>query len=87
MSQCDESSAVSTIYLGKTDKTKKNIIKVQEQFSITDHYTTVGTLLDGTECKIHLDSGATKSFMSKQCYLRNKSLHGLPIFSSKAKDI
>ena len=34
-----------------------------------------------------LDSGATKCFMSKQYYLRDKSLHGLPKFSSKAKVI
>ena len=46
---------------------------------------TVHTLLDGTDCIILLDSGATKSFMSKQYYLSNKSLHGLPKFRSKAK--
>ena len=34
--------------------------------------------------KLLLDSGTAKSFLSKQCYLRNKSLHGLPKFSSKA---
>ena len=86
-SQFDDFSAVHTSYFGKTDKTKKNVIKAQEQFSITDHSTTVDTLLYVTECQIHLDRGATKSFMSKQCYLRNKSLYGLPKFSSKAKVI
>ena len=69
VSQFDDSSAVSTTYLGKTDKMRKNVIKAQEQFSITYHCTIVGTLLDGTECKILLDSGGTKSFMSKQYYL------------------
>ena len=52
-----------------------------------DDSTTVGTLLDCTESKILLDSGATKSFMSKQYKLRNKFLHGLPKFSSKTKVI
>ena len=47
--------------------------------------TTLGTLLDGTESKIFVDSDASKSFISKQYYLRNKSLIGLPKFSSKAK--
>ena len=57
MSQFNESSAVSTTYLGKTDKTRKNVIRVKGQFSVMD------TLLDGTENKTLLDSGATKRFM------------------------
>ena len=56
-------------------------------FSLTDQSTAIGTLQDGKDCKIHLDSGTTKSFLSKQHYLRNKSLHGLPKSSSKAKVI
>ena len=69
VSQFDESSAVSTIYLDKTDRTRKGVIKAQEQFSITDQSTTVGNLLDCTEWKILLDSGAAKSFMSKNTIL------------------
>ena len=81
------SSAVSTIYLGKSDRKRKGVIKAQEQFSITDQSTTVGTLLNGTNFKILLDSGTTKSFMSEQYKLRNKYLHGLTKFSLKAKGI
>ena len=33
---------------------------------------TVGKLLDGTECQILLDTGASKSFMSKSYYLHCK---------------
>ena len=66
---------------------KKTVIKAQEQFSIMDHSTTVGTLLDDTECTILLDSSATKSYISKQYSLRNKSLHGSLKFSSKVKVI
>ena len=65
VSQFDDSSPVSTTYLSETDKTGKTVIKAQGQFSIMDHSTTVHTLLDGTECKILLDNGATQSFMSK----------------------
>ena len=72
VSQFDDSSTVSTTYLGKTDRTRKDVIKVQEQFSVTNHSTIEGTLLDGTDCKILLDIGASKIFMSKQYYLRNK---------------
>ena len=43
----------------------------------------MGKLLDDTDYKILLGSGATKSFISKQCYLRNKTLHGVK-FSSRA---
>ena len=75
-SQFYESSDVSTSYLGKSDRSRKDVIKAHEQLSITDQSRTVDTLLDGTDYTILLDSGATNSFMSKQCYLRNKSLHG-----------
>ena len=37
-----------------------------------------GKLLDYTECQISLDTGASKSFMSKSHYLHCKSLHSLP---------
>ena len=43
----------------------------------------MGKLLDGTECQILLDMGASKSFMSKSYYVWCKSLHSLPKFASK----
>ena len=43
--------------------------------------------MDGTECQILLDTGASKSFMSKSHYLHWKSLHSLPKFSSKTQRI
>ena len=39
------------------------------------------------ECKILLDTGASKSFMSKLHYLRCKSLHSLPKSTSKKQRI
>ena len=41
-----------------------------------------GKLLDGTECQM-LDTGASKSFMSKSHYVHYKFLHSLPKFASK----
>ena len=38
----------------------------------------IGKLLDGTECQIPLDTGTSKSLMSKSHYLQCKSLHLLP---------
>ena len=51
VSQFDDSSAVSTKYIGETETTRKNVIKVQEQFSIMDYSKTVGTLLNGMSAK------------------------------------
>ena len=39
------------------------------------------------ECQILLDTGASKSFMSKLHYLHCKSLHSLPTFASKTQRI
>ena len=47
----------------------------------------MGTLLDGTEYQILLDTGASKSYMSKSYYLRCKSLQILPKFASNTKRI
>ena len=47
----------------------------------------VGKLLYGTECQILLDTGASKSFMSKSHYLCCKSLHSVPKFASKTQRI
>ena len=82
ISQFDESSDLSTAYLGEGEMSRENALKAQKQFSPTDQSTTMGTSLDGTDCKLLLDNGASKSFMSKQYYLRNNCLHGLPKFKS-----
>ena len=43
--------------------------------------------MDRTECQILLDTGVSKSFMSKSHYLHCKSLHSLPNFASKIQRI
>ena len=58
---------------------------IEEKFLITEQGYTVGKLLDGTECQILLDTGASKSFMSKSYYLHCKSLHSLPKVASKTQ--
>ena len=47
----------------------------------------LGKLLDRTECQILLDTGASKSFMSKSYHMHCKSLHSLPKFASKTQII
>ena len=46
-----------------------------------------GRLLDGTECQVLLDTGASKSIMSKSYYLHCKSLHSLPKVTLKTQRI
>ena len=64
-----ENSDLSTIYLGKSDKTRNDILKVEESFPISEHGYTLGRLLDGTEYQLLLDTGASKSLMSKSFYM------------------
>ena len=59
----DESTDLSTTYLGKTDMTRD--IKAEEKFPIAGQGYTNGKLLDQTECTILIDTSASKSYMSK----------------------
>ena len=47
----------------------------------------MGKLLNGEECQILLDTGASKLYMLKLHYLRCKSLHNFPKFASKTQRI
>ena len=79
----DKNSYLSTTYLGKSDRAKNCKLKAVESFSISELGYTLEKLLDGTECQLLLDTGASKSFMSKSFYMHCKSLHSLPKFASK----
>ena len=52
-------------YLGKIGINKDNKIVTEEKFQTSEQGYTTGKLLDSTECQILLDTGASKSFMSK----------------------
>ena len=67
--------------------TQGDDLNVEERFPIMEQGYTVGKLLDGTECQILLDTGASNSFMSKSRYWHCKSLHFLPKFASKTQRI
>ena len=64
-----ENSDLSMMYLRQADMTRSTRIKAEERFPITGQGFASGKLLDGTECQILLDTGATKSYMSKSYYL------------------
>ena len=82
-----ENSDLSTIYLGKLDRSKNDKLKAEESFPISEQGYTLGKLLDRAECQLLLDTGASKSFMSNLFYMDCKSLHSLPKFALKTQII
>ena len=78
---------LSTTYLGKIDMKREDIMKVEESFPISEQGFVIGKVLNGEECQILLDMGASKSYMSKSYYLRCKVLHDLPKLASKTQRI
>ena len=83
----DESTDLSTTYLGKVDQTRKSEIRAEESFPISGQVYTVGKLSDKTECSILIDMGASKSYMSKSFYMRSRMLHMLPKFAPTTQRI
>ena len=83
----DENSDLSTAYLGNSNRSKDNKLKAEESFPISEQGYTLGKLLNGSECHLLLDTGPSKSFMSKCFYMYCKSLHSLPKFASKTQRI
>ena len=81
----DENVDLSTTYLGRTDMKRKEVMKAEESFPISEQGFVMGKLLNGEECQILLHTGASKSYMSKSYYLRCNSLHNLPKFASKTQ--
>ena len=84
----DENSDISTTYFGKIENSgNQDKLKAEELFPILESGYTLGRLLDGTKCQLLLDTGASKSFMSKSFYMQCKSLHTLPKFTSTTQRI
>ena len=83
----NENLDLSKTYLGQTKMTRDTNIKAEERFPITGQGFPSRKLLDGMECQILLDTGATKSYMSKLYSLRCNTLHALPKFSSNTQRI
>ena len=82
-----KNSDLSTTYLGKISTIKDNKITAEEKFPISEQGYTTGKQLYDTKCQILLDTGASKSCMSKSHYLHCKSLYSLPKFASKTQRI
>ena len=81
----DENVDLSTTYLGKIDMKREDIMKVEESFPISEQGFVIGKVLNVEKCQILLDTGVSKSNMSKTYYVRCKALHNLPKVSSKTQ--
>ena len=81
----NENLDLHTTYLGRLDKARNNKLKAEDSSPISEHGYMSGKLLNGTECQLLLDTGASKSFMLKSFYMQCKSLHSSPKFASKTQ--
>ena len=66
---------------------RKTEVKTEESFAMNAAGHTKVELLDGTECEILMDTDASRSSMSKSCYMQCKSLHAMPKFTSTTRRI
>ena len=83
----DENVDLSMTYLGRNNMQREEMLKAEESFPISEQGFVKGKLKNGEGCQILLDTGVSKSYMSKSYYLRRKSLHSLPKFASKTQRI
>ena len=65
-SRFDENSDIGTTNLGKIGQEESlDKLKAEESLPISESGYMLGRLLDGMKCHLLLDTGASKSFMSK----------------------
>ena len=62
-------------------------LKWKSFFPMSEQGYTLGKLLYRTECQLLLDTGPSKSFMSKSNYMHCKSLLSLPKFALKTQRV
>ena len=84
-SRFDENVDLSTTYLGRINMKREEVLRQKKVFLSLSKEFVKGKLINGEEYQILLDTGASKSYMSKSYYLRCKSLHNLPKFFSKTQ--
>ena len=83
----DEDTDLSTTYLGQVDMSRKTEVKAEESFAMNAAGHTRQELLDDMECEILIDTGMSKSYMSKSYYMQCRSLHAMPKFTSTTRRI
>ena len=83
----DELLDVSTTYLGTDLVQITDVFNAQPSFPLTLDCHTDGELLVGGRLDILLDTGASKSYMSKAFYMSHPHLHLFPKFQSAIRHL
>ena len=82
-----DSRDISTTYLGVENLTLKDFHVAECTFPIYSNSHTWGQLVGGSPLDILLDTGASKCYMSKTFFDRNKSLHKLPRYKTNIQGL
>ena len=83
----DESTDISTTYIGAVKEDGNFPFKSNLEYSFDTQSFTTGTLPNRKEFRILIDTGATRSYLSKSFYDSNVYLHRFPKIKPKASHI
>ena len=85
LANCVTQDCALAQYLGKIDMKREDVMKVEESFPISEQGFIIAKNLNGEECQILLDTGASKSYMPKSFYLSVKHCMIYPSLLQKHK--
>ena len=83
----DDAVDVSITYLGKESIHITDVFKPEQAFPIYSNCHTYRQFIRGGMIDILLDTGASKSYMSKGFYMRHPHLHKCPKFHPTIKNL
>ena len=83
----DDAVDVTTTYLGREAVNITDIFQPEQDFPIYSNCHARGQFAGGGMIDILLDTGASKSYMSKGFYMRHPHLHRYPKFNSTIKNL
>ena len=83
----DDAVDVTTTYLGREAVNITDTFQPEQNFPIYSNCHTRGQFAGGGMIDIFLDTGASKSYMSKGFYMRHPHLHRYPKFNSTIKNL
>ena len=78
---------ISTTYLGKENITRETEFSPEASFPINVKSHTTGRTIQGDKVDLLLDTGASKSYMSKSYYMNHPVLHSLPKYQTHIKNL
>ena len=83
----DDAVDVTTTYLGKESIHITDVFKPEQDFPIYSNCHTWGQFVGGGMIDILLDTGASRSYMSKEFFMRHPNLHKYPKFHSTIRNL